>query len=206
MAKREEQKAQSRQKLLESAATCFAQKGFGGCSVADIAAEAGMSQGSIYVHFSSKEELFKTMIYLEHSSAAEKMRRAAAATPTFQFILDSLHKCIRDVGFPVDHRLWTEILAVSARNETIREAFLVSDRIMRDAFVDLLKIAAQHGEVDENLDFEAVSLWIYSLVDGLIARVADDGSFDFEKHMGMFDLLVCRALGATKYAEKMHPE
>lgn len=202
MAKREERKALSRQKLLESAAKCFAQKGYDGCSVADIAAEAGMSQGNLYIHFTSKEELFKTMIQQEHGDAAEKMRRAAAKNPSLQFILDSLHKCIRDVGFPVDHRLWTEILAVSARNESIRAAFLASDRIMRDAFVELLKKTAERGEVDKNLDFEAVSIWIYALVDGLIARVADDAAFDFKQQIKTFDFLVLRALGASGKTKK----
>jgi len=202
MAKREEQKALSRRKLLESAAKCFAQKGYDGCSVADLAAEAGMSQGNLYAHFSGKEELFKTMIQQEHGDAAEKMRRAAGEKPSLQFILDLLHKCIRDVGYPVDHRLWTEILAVAARNESIREAFLASDRVMRDAFVALLEKAAEQGEVDGNLDFEAVSIWIYALVDGLIARVADDEAFDFEKQIKTFDFLLLRALGATATAGK----
>lgn len=200
--KREEQKALSRRKLLESAAKCFAEKGYDGCSVADIASAAGMSQGNLYIHFASKEELFKTMIQQEHGEAAEKMRHAASETPSLQFILDSLHKCIRDVGFPVDHRLWTEILTVSARDETIRAAFLASDRVMRDAFVELLKKAAERGEVDKNLDFEAVSIWIYALVDGLIARVADDRDFDFKKQIETFDYLVRRALGAAAKPKK----
>lgn len=202
MAKREERKALSRQKLLESAAKCFAEKGYDGCAVADIAAEAGMSQGNLYVHFASKEELFKTMIQEEHGAAAEEMRRAAVENPSLQFILDSLHKCIRDVGYPVDHRLWTEILAVAARNDSIRAAFLASDRIMRDAFVVLLKKAADGGEVDKTLDFEAVSIWIYALVDGLIARVADDTAFDLEKQIRVFDFLVLRALGASGKVSK----
>lgn len=196
MSKREEQKSRSRRKLLESAAKCFAAKGFDGCSVADIAAEAGMSQGSMYSHFSNKEELFKCMIQQEHKDAAEKMRRGALKTPTLEFILECLHKCVRDVGFPIDHRLWTEILAVSARDDSIRAAFLASDKIMRGAFVELFKTAAGRGEVDANLDFEAVSIWIYALVDGFIARVADDRDFDFEKQIETFDFLVCRALGA----------
>lgn len=197
MAKREEKKALSRAKLLESAAKCFADDGYDGCSVADIAKAAGMSAGNLYIHFSGKEDLFKTMIQQEHGEAAEKMRQAAGENPSLQFIMDSLHRCIRDVGYPVEHRLWTEILAVSARNEDIREAFLASDKIMRDAFVDLLQKAAERGEVDDALDFEAVSIWIYALVDGLIARVADDADFDWEKHVETFDQLVLRALGAA---------
>lgn len=200
MVKREEKRTNSRNRLLEAAATCFAKSGYDGCSVADIAKEAGMSAGNLYIHFSSKEELFKTMIQQEHGGAAEKMRLAANHEPSLMVIMESLHKCIRDVGYPVDHRLWTEILAVTARNESLRETFLASDRVMRDAFVELLKKAADRGEVDKNLDFEAVSIWIYALADGLIARVADDRDFDLEKHIAVFDALILRALGAEKPA------
>lgn len=197
MARKEKQKAQTRQKLLIAAASCFAEKGYDQCTVADISKAAGMSQGSMYVHFASKEELFKCMIQQEHGEAAEKMRQAAEEAPSFETIMEMLVKCVRDVGFPIDHRLWIEILAVAARNETIREAFLESDRIMRDAFVSLIKKAAKLGEVDKKLDYEAVSVWIYALVDGLIARTADDSCFDFEEHLKTFDLLVRRALGAA---------
>lgn len=202
MARKEKQKAESRQKLLIAAATCFAKKGYDQCSVADISREAGMSQGSMYVHFTSKEELFKCMIQQEHGDAAEKMRQAAEDAPSFETIMDLLVKCVRDVGFPIDHRLWVEILAVAARNETIREAFLESDRIMRNAFVSLIKKAVKLGEVDKKLDYEAVSVWIYALVDGLIARTADDSQFDFEAHFKTFDLLVRRALGAAPKKDK----
>lgn len=196
MVKREEQKARSRQKLLESAATCFAEKGYDGCSVADIAAAAGMSQGSLYAHFANKEDLFITMIQHEHGDGAAKMRLAASEAPSIHTVLDLLHHCIRDVGYPIDHRLWVEILAVTARNESIRQAFLASERLMRDAFVELLKNAADRGEMDASLDFEAVSIWIYALADGLIARAADDKAFDFDRQIATFDFLVLRALGA----------
>lgn len=202
MVKREVQKERTRRKLLVSAAKCFAEKGFDGCSVADIAGEAGMSQGSLYVHFSSKEDLFKCMIRQEHGEGAVKLREAAEKAPSLDALMELLAQCIRDVGFPIDHRLWTEILAVAARNETIRVAFLESDRLMRNAFVDLIKKAAGRGEVDDQLDYEAVSVWIYALVDGLIARTADDSNFDFNSHLETFDLLVRRALGATVKFEK----
>lgn len=196
MARKEKQKAESRQKLLISAAKCFAEKGYDQCTVADIARTAGMSQGSMYVHFKSKEELFKCMIQQEHGEAAAKMQQAAQEAPSFETIMTLLIKCVREVGYPIDHRLWIEILAVAARNESIREAFLESDRIMRNAFVSLIKQAARLGQVDPKLDFEAVSVWIYALVDGMIAREADDPSYDFEAQLKTFELLVRRALGA----------
>ena len=194
MAKRETQKKITRERLLAAAARCFAQKGYSSCSVADIAAEAGVSQGALYTHFRNKEDLFTTMIQEEHGQGAHKAREASLAGGFLDGIINILSECIRDVGFPVDHRLWTEILAVAARVESVRDAFLASDRVMRERFVELLRKAAEAGEIDPALDFEAVAIWLYALVDGLIARTADDRNFDVNQHLPVFAALVRRAL------------
>ena len=75
MVKRKEGKLNTREKLLAAAALCFAEKGYSGCSVADIACRAEVAQGTMYVHFSSKETLFKAMIEEEHAQGAEKAGR-----------------------------------------------------------------------------------------------------------------------------------
>lgn len=191
---RKKQKYNTREKLLSAAAGCFAEHGFAGCSVADIAQRADLAQGTLYVHFKSKTDLFTAMIIDEHAQGAEKARQAARAGSYLDGILGVMTDCIRDVGFPVDHRLWTEILAVAARDPAVREAFAASDKAMRGVFVELLHKAAEAGEIDGSLDLDAVSVWLYALVDGLIARTADDPGFDFQKHAAVFEALVRRAL------------
>lgn len=194
MAKRQDQKRNTHVKLVTAAALCFAEKGYSGCSIADIAQQAQVAQGTMYVHFTGKDALFKAIIEEEHAQGAEKARRAASAPPYLQGIIDILKDCIRDVGFPVDHRLWMEILAVAARDQSVRETFVASDKGMRAVFVELLQKAAATGEIDGSLDFDAVSVWLYALVDGLIARTADDPGFDLQTHLDVFETLVRRAL------------
>ena len=194
MSNREEQKQNTREKLLAAAAQCFAEKGYAGCSVADIAGRAEVAQGTMYVHFRNKEELFKNMIEEEHAQGAEKARRAANVTPYLDGVIGVMTDCIRDVGFPVDHRLWTEILAVAARDPSVREAFNAGDKAMRAVFAELLHKAAEAGEIDASLDFDAVSVWLYALIDGFIARTADDPDFDFQRHVAVFETLVRKAL------------
>ena len=190
---RQQQKQDTRAKLLAAAATCFAEKGYAG-SVADIARQAGVAQGAMYVHFKNKEALFIAMIAGEHAQGTEKARQALEVSPFLEGIVGIMESCIRDVGFPVDHRLWTEILAVTAREPAIREAFAASDKAMRAVFAELLRKAADAGEIARDLDFDAVAVWLYALVDGLIARTADDTDFDFQQHAATFETLVRRAL------------
>jgi TetR/AcrR family transcriptional repressor of nem operon len=48
---------QTRQKIVEAAAPIFNQRGYEGCSLADLMAATGLQKGGIYRHFTSKEEL-----------------------------------------------------------------------------------------------------------------------------------------------------
>src|ERR1700744_2541817 len=47
----------TRQRIIEQAAPLFNQRGFEGCSMADIMEATGLEKGGVYRHFSSKEEL-----------------------------------------------------------------------------------------------------------------------------------------------------
>jgi AcrR family transcriptional regulator len=55
--KNQSQPAEGRQSLLRAAEKLFAQKGYAGTSLRDIAAEANVSLGLIRIHFGAKEDL-----------------------------------------------------------------------------------------------------------------------------------------------------
>src|SRR5436309_11486102 len=52
-----EQAAQNRERIVETAAQLFRERGFEGIGVADLMKEAGLTHGGFYGHFGSKEEL-----------------------------------------------------------------------------------------------------------------------------------------------------
>lgn len=53
-----EHKQQTRERILDAAATVFRRQGFCGGSVDDVMAEAGLTAGGFYAHFKSKDQLF----------------------------------------------------------------------------------------------------------------------------------------------------
>ncbi len=59
---REEQKRETRAKILQAALEQFAERGFDGASVRDIAKRAGVIHGLIKYHFESKEKLWMTAV------------------------------------------------------------------------------------------------------------------------------------------------
>lgn len=55
----------TRQKIIKEAFQIFAEKGYRGTSLNEIAEKVGIKKPSIYVHFKSKEDLFLTILDLE---------------------------------------------------------------------------------------------------------------------------------------------
>jgi AcrR family transcriptional regulator len=62
MSKRWQRRKEARvPEILEAALACFAQKGFAGTRMDDIARKAGITKGTIYLYFDSKESVFKAL-------------------------------------------------------------------------------------------------------------------------------------------------
>lgn len=59
------------QRILEAARALFLSQGYNGSNLRDIAREAKVSMGGIYHHFTSKEEIYKTL--LQQSDVAQDM-------------------------------------------------------------------------------------------------------------------------------------
>jgi TetR/AcrR family transcriptional regulator len=69
----------SRERILEIALQAFAEKGFGGTRLADIAGGAGLSHPTLLYHFNSKEELYAAVIEAAASDWAQETEAAASA-------------------------------------------------------------------------------------------------------------------------------
>lgn len=126
--KKADQSAATRRIILTAAARCFVEKGYSACSMQDNAKRAGPSKDAIYGHFSGKEELFRPIILVQHEYGAEKAREVAQGELYEQGIIRFMAECIKDSDFPIDRRLWAEILAVAARDKKMKNAFLESEK------------------------------------------------------------------------------
>jgi AcrR family transcriptional regulator len=62
MKKREEQKAERKQAILEAALDLFVKRGYNATKITDIAAEVNMSVGLLFHYFESKEKLYEELV------------------------------------------------------------------------------------------------------------------------------------------------
>ncbi|MED6046785.1 TetR/AcrR family transcriptional regulator [Rothia kristinae] len=68
-----------RRQILDAAAACFRRRGFTGTSMAEIIRESGLSAGSIYSHFSSKDEILQATAERTLQRAERILAEAASA-------------------------------------------------------------------------------------------------------------------------------
>ena len=62
-----------RRQIVDGARAVFLSAGFDGASMNDVARAAGVSKGTLYAYFSSKEEMFEAIIRGEYAQAAERL-------------------------------------------------------------------------------------------------------------------------------------
>lgn len=70
-------KAARRAQIIEAAIACFLEKGYTNTSMSDIIKTSGLSSGSIYSHFSGKEDILVTAI----NERLENVKKLYAALP-----------------------------------------------------------------------------------------------------------------------------
>jgi len=63
-------KAARRGEILAAAMKVFSEKGYDGTRMADIAAQASITKGTIYLYFSNKEDVFRAIAPLSNETAA----------------------------------------------------------------------------------------------------------------------------------------
>ena len=168
--------AETRDALLRAAAVVFARDGYEGASIADIAAEAGISSGPIYTHFGGKAELFAaTLRAYDERTLDEVLGRveahdAATILAAFGRALTASDKPRPEAGLLIE--------AIVAARRDPAAAELVAERLAaRERAVRRLVSAGQRsGDLDERVSPSAVAR--FSLVVGLGSLLVDVAGLD----------------------------
>lgn len=129
--------------ILQAALQCFLVKGFHQTSMRDIAQAAGVSLGNLYNHFPGKEAIILAVAVAESEELAPLLQRLAASdgerTQVMAFLQD-FHALCRQ---PEWATLAVEVLAESARNPAVAEAFAANRRQLQATLAEALQQMAQ---------------------------------------------------------------
>ncbi len=78
-ARREREKLKRRREILDAARSMFSERGYAATTVDDIAAAAELSKGTVYLYFSSKDELYASVVLEGFDKLEERLRELAGS-------------------------------------------------------------------------------------------------------------------------------
>ncbi|EMC6869738.1 TetR/AcrR family transcriptional regulator [Salmonella enterica] len=171
----------TRSRLLLAAAQCFSCKGFSATSIGDIARSADISQGAMYNHFSSKNELIVAIVNDATDAALQAYSEPYSGSALDQ-LYSLINNCVNKSGYPIEPRMWTEIIAEAARNHDVNRAFVDADIAMRNALKKIIMQGVERHEF-RDLDPEEMSIILFAIIDGLLARRACTPDFNLQDHL-----------------------
>lgn len=183
-------------KIITAATSCFSKKGFYATSIADIAHQAGMSQGAMYRHFRGKEELIIAIVK-EEADRAVAFYSAPYECTALERIYQLAKSCIMKNGSPITASLWIEIIAESAKNQEVNKYYLAADTAMRDALKQIIKKGLSDGEF-QSIEAEEASIVLFAILDGLIARRAIQAKFDIEQSLPSLEKMLLALLNPSQ--------
>jgi len=167
--RREREKEERRRYILEKAQTLFAQKGYLGTSMAEIAQSSEFAVGSLYSFFASKEEILAT-IFEDHIERVIGENERIRDNPNLsgrEKIEASLDALVR---IYVENQDFFRIYVAEARGvewgvrtEVGEYIYRGSVRYMR-VLADIIGQAAKEGIIDTDFDPEFVALLLRSFV------------------------------------------
>jgi AcrR family transcriptional regulator len=155
----EQARAARREQIIAAGLACFARSGYHATTMADIAAQAGLSKGTPYLYFAGKEALFLALHEEWDCGAGQRVEAAIAALPDADRGSPRrvLHAVATGVvahvtAAPQTCRVLLEARAQAAHSPAIAAAVRASDARAHQQLEQLIAAGVSAGEWPEGTD------------------------------------------------------
>jgi AcrR family transcriptional regulator len=155
-------------RILGAAASVFARRGYSEARMDDVAEEAGVSKGGLYLHFPSKDALFDGLVgYLVGLEGRRLKAARAAEGPVADRLAGFFHEYARDLARMARfYPIVMEFYARSCRHAPLRRAMQRHIDVYVAELAALVREGIASGEFRQ-VDAEEVALQLISLLEGL---------------------------------------
>ena len=195
--------------ILDAALTVFSARGFAAAKLDDVAKEAGVSKGTLYLYFKSKEALFEAMalelMRVPVLAQLETIAKAETATDALRQLIQFMTRMLDD---PRRSALPKLIIAESAGFPELARIWLKSViQPVRKRLVELIEAGIANGEFRKVDPWETTKLVIAPFLLTAIWRKTfehiDNRRFDFAALLRQHTEFLLRGLkpDAAKPAE-----
>ncbi|GJD74306.1 TetR/AcrR family transcriptional regulator [Methylobacterium goesingense] len=174
-----------RRQILEGARAVFMASGFDGASMGEIAKAAGVSKGTLYVYFDSKEALFEALALAEKRGLAEVLFRLDADDPDLRDVLTRLGRSyLAEMVRPEHVTVIRMVIGACEKFPRLGQAFFEAGPVQGTtrlaAYLDAQVAAGRLRPADTNL---AARQFLQMCQAGLLTRLlfnAGDGAVQSE--------------------------
>ena len=183
----------TKRKIFETSMKLFAEKGYDATSIEDITATVGVAKGTLYYHFSSKEEIFNFLVeegikLLQNSIDIKTSRLESYIDKIKAIILIEIKIVVKyeDLITILLSQFWGK----EARNQKCQKH--IYEYINK--IEEIVKNGIEAGEIKEG-DSKAIASEIYGLIcSTLIYKLRNNGEIDVMKLYKEFDNTIIRGL------------
>jgi AcrR family transcriptional regulator len=171
----EAQRETRRQQILDAALRCFSQDGFHNTTTADIVRESGVSQGTLYLYFATKDEIIVALADDRHQGEAFLSAMAQSEQDPIEGLglLLELHGQGLDDPRRADlRRVGIQGWAEALRNPTILASVTEGSSLVRKEIVRLIARGQRTGRIRPEIEPEAVARMLIALFRGLTLEVS----------------------------------
>ncbi|WP_058302617.1 TetR/AcrR family transcriptional regulator [Gorillibacterium timonense] len=170
MTKREEQKEQRRNDILNAALDLFVKNGYGATRIVDIVERATISMGLLFHYFGSKEQLYHELIRKGYDTINFDLTGEGSPMTIFGGIAERIFKQLEEE--PNTGKLFV-LLGEALRNDSIPAASkeLMAHIHLVDRSVPLIEKGQALGEIRQG-DSLALALVFWDAIQGIAERVA----------------------------------
>jgi AcrR family transcriptional regulator len=181
---RERRRLETRERLFEAAIGEFRVAGFAQAQIDRIAEKAGVSRGTFYFHFPTKEHVLLEMQRRGEAEIVQRLRSHGAPPESVREFLVRVYETIVE-SFDPDERVRRELLAMYVRQPVQLE--LVHEPLIVEV-VDYFAEAAERGAVRDDIPPEQLALRFLSSLFSLMTVSA--GDFTSESGREAFDVSI----------------
>lgn len=170
--RRKEPTAVRRENILQAAKFVFAQSGFADTNVEDIATRAGIAKGTLYLYFTSKEQIYMAALLEDARRLDTITRERMDAAPCWQSKIREYFTVRLD--YLESHKEFLRIFLSEIRGKMIRGAPIGSEflQVVRESeslITQVFAAAAARGDI-RNVDPELAAVMVVDLSRGLLER------------------------------------
>ena len=193
------------QRILEAAITVFAEQGYFQSTVAQIAKEAGVADGTIYLYFKNNDDILVQFYQYKTRQIFERFRDAVRQPATAEEKLRCLIR-VHLQEFQKDRNMAIVYQAETHQNRRLgNEQIKEMSKMYRDIISEVVELGQEEGTIRKDLYMGLVKRFINGAVDEVInSWIHSGGQYDLVTMADPLVDLFIRGIGGTGETELAH--